>query len=133
MLDTLEYDLGEKKIDLSELSNYITGFFQRKDFSVSIFNIKNGCKISAKPKAYSDIKGKIIVEIKGKPHSFSVTFNVDSFLGRFTVLGNFLTLIFGGYPILRELKSRENLERVEKEFWVYINDVIEKLVGDSAS
>jgi len=129
----MKYNLGEKKIDLSQLGSYITRFFQRKNFVVSIHNIKNGYKISVKPKANSDIKGKIKIEIKGQPNIFSVTFNADSFLGRFTVLSSFLNLFFGGYLLLRELRSREKLDEIEREFWVYVNSVIERLMCGSAS
>ena len=128
----MNYNLGGKKIDLSQLGNYITGFFQKNDFFVSISSIHDGYKIIAKPKTYSNIKEKITVKIKGQPNSFSVTFDAKSFLGKFTILGNLLTLFFGGYLLLRELKSRENLEKFEREFWIYVNNVVEKLIGDSA-
>jgi len=124
------YNLGKKKIDLSSLSNNLADFFVKRHFTVSVKKYNAGYKLVARPKIYNEIRNKIIVEIKGTPNSFSVTFKPTSFWQKIGVLAPLINLFIGGYLFLRDLKSEEKLEKIEKEFWIYTNYLISAYLRD---
>jgi len=76
----------------------------------------------------------------GEPISLRITGNSDDFtvdlkaseLAARTVRAGMLTKsLGGGYLLLKGLKLQEELEKLEKEFWIYVEDKVAQLTGSA--
>ncbi len=115
---------NKKEANLDLLIARIESFFKSKGFETRKNALPNGAKISTVPKHFRDVKAGIKVTILGSPHDFMVEFSVDE-TSRFSTLLGLSTIPFGGGTlVLRGLKLQEALERLEKEFWVYVEETI---------
>jgi hypothetical protein len=123
-----------KNIDLSLIANRLVGFFEKRKFVSSQENSENGHHVIVLPSPYHDIIEEIHVYISGQPNDFTVKFDSGS-RSRTMVRHGILTTVFGGGRLtLKGLKSQEELEKIEKEFWVYLDETIWSLAnpaGDS--
>lgn len=74
---------------------------------------------------------ELTVKIIGDSNDFVVELLAGKRM-RSSVRFGFLTTIFGGGNfLLQALKSQEALEKLEKEFWVYIEETITRLAGSA--
>lgn len=79
-------------------------------------------KITASPKSRSNLWDNIEVLVHGEPNDFMVEFGTATDNTRFfTRLGSLTTLFGGGQYLCRGLKSREELERIESDFWNFVD------------
>jgi len=118
-----------KGANLDLLTEKIENFFNSKGFKTRKTALPRGYKISIPPQHVRDAKANIKVTILGRPHDFMVELSVGE-LSRFsTMLGLSTTLFGGGVFVLRGLKLQEALERLEKEFWVYLEETIAYVTG----
>ena len=76
----------------------------------------------------------------GEPISLRITGNSDDFtvylkaseLAARTVRAGMLTKsLVGGYFLLKGLKLQEELEKLEREFWIYVEDKVAQLAGSA--
>jgi len=116
-----------KNIDLDLLSQFIVQFFKEKKFITFLQRKSKEYVIVAVPKRSHKIVEKIFVYVRGKPEDFSVKFVSGARSRSFVRLGTFLTFLGGGFLVLKGLESQEKLEKLEKEFWRYIDIVIWQL------
>jgi hypothetical protein len=124
----MDYCLGEKKVDLATLSRFIADFFSRRHFSVYIESADGCYLIKARPKIYNKVKEIITVIIKGNSSAFSIELEFSSIFRKIRALSSLLYLFLGGYLFLRFMESEEKLEVLEKEFWVYVNNLVSTLM-----
>ncbi len=122
----------DKDVDLSALTYCIVEFFRKKNFG--IFNEGSGetHTIVATPNKSHGIVEEIIVHVTGKPSDFTVKFEAGSRSSELVRLGIFTSTFGGGMFTLKGLKSQEALERLESEFWNYVDRVVWSL-ADSAT
>jgi hypothetical protein len=73
----------------------------------------------------------IYVEILGNPSDFEVDFVLDE-QSDFKILGSVFPTFLGGGLSLIALRSRELFEKLEPEFWVYLEKTIEELRAQSS-
>lgn len=116
-----------KNVNLSILTDSIRQFFVEKRHISSINKSNGQYRIVVHPKAFYDIVEDISVNIDGQPNDFSVKFVTSSRSRSFVILGALATIFGGGFLTLKGLKSREALEKLEKEFWVYVDEKIWEL------
>lgn len=116
--------LTGKNINLEKLAEVLKEFFENRKFKVKLEK-SSGYRILAVPKRGMDLCDSIEVCIRGKPEDFEITFNtVTDFTSNFIRLGG-LTILFGGGLLLRKgLKSQEELDRLEKDFWKFFDAAI---------
>jgi len=117
------------KVDLKLLSENLVQFFEKKGFS-SVVDQKssNEYRVIAVPGRASDILGTVSVSIRGELEGLVIEFAADSGSGHFRgFLGFFATLFGGGVLVLKDLKSQEELERLEREFWLFVDKKIDSL------
>jgi len=115
-----------KNVNLSILTDSIRQFFVEKRHISSINKSNGQYRIVVHPKAFYDIED-ISVNIDGQPNDFSVKFVTSSRSRSFVIFGALATIFGGGFLTLKGLKSREALEKLEKEFWVYVDEKIWEL------
>jgi len=113
-----------KNVDLPLLSERVENFFRDKGFRVTKDGSAPKYTISAKPQQGVGIIGQVTVKILGDPNDFLIEFSTSGHSRSAVKLG-FITSIFGGGSlVLRGLKSQEALEKLEKDFWVHVEETI---------
>ena len=118
-----------KDANLDLLTEKIESFFKSKGFKTRKNVSPNGTKISTVPKHVRDMKAGIKVTILGRAHDFMVELSVGE-TSRFSTMLGLSTIPFGGGTlVLRGLKLQEALEKLEKEFWVYVEETIPYVTG----
>ena len=118
----------DKDVDLGLLSEAVKSFFDEKLFrSKAEKRSKDEFCITAILQRVSgtSLAGNVKVTVRGIPDDFEVEFVAGS--GRFAKLGGLVTLLGGGALLLRDLKSSEELERLENEFWLFIDKQVDGL------
>jgi len=118
-----------KGANLDLLTENIESFFNSKGFKTRKDALPRGYKISIVPQHVRIVKTDIKVTILGRPHDFMVELSVDE-PSRFSTMLGLSTILFGGgIFVLRGLKLQEALERLEKEFWVHLEEAIVYVTG----
>jgi hypothetical protein len=121
-----------KNIDLSLIANRLVEFFEKRKFVSFQENSERDHHIIVMPSRYHDILEEIRVYISGQPNDFKVKFDSGS-QSRALVRHGILTTVFGGGRLtLKGLKSQEELEKLENEFWVYLDEVIWSLANPAS-
>jgi hypothetical protein len=114
-------------VDLSVLSQNIAEFFQEMKFLVSLKEDRNGFTVVASPRNIHGIAENITVKVSGSPNDFSVEFVAGSRSNSLVRIGSLLSLIGGGFLVIKGLDSLEKLEALEKNFWIYVHRAVAEL------
>lgn len=119
----------KRNVDLELLSEALADFCAKRGFRSRIAKQPGGYRILASPMFPREVCEKIAVVITGDSNNFVVRFVSGVHSHSFVKFG-FLTSIFGGGSLfLRGLKSEEMLEKLETEFWTYVEMMIDYLSG----
>lgn len=113
-----------KNIDLILLSELIEDFFRGKEFKIRKLKSADGCKILVFPQQARKKSGMIEMTIRGDPNDFVISFTTMLGSSPFRKFGSILTLLGGGAFLLQSLKLQEALEKLEREFWMYMQEAI---------
>jgi hypothetical protein len=115
-------------IDLDELAKAITEFFETRSFFVENNGETGKINIQAFPdRAIHRILESITVLINGKPEDFEICFLAGERSYSMARFGDLTKLFGGGWLFYRGIRSVEELEKLEREFWDYIYPLIEFL------
>jgi hypothetical protein len=114
----------DKNIDLSMLSERIVRFFNNLSFATSLRETEEKYIVTAIPESFHGIGERIEITISGKPNDFSVRFNAGSRSRILVRYGSFVTLLTGGYFLLKGLRSQEELEKLQKRFRIYVSETV---------
>lgn len=116
-----------KNVDLGLLIDSIGDFFAHKGFTTRKDLSPGEYTLLASPPAVSDVREELTVKVLGDSKDLVVDF-LQCEKSRSSILLGYITAMFGGGSfLLKGLKSREALERLEKEFWAYVQDAIVRL------
>lgn len=120
-----------KNIDLTLLSKYIEKFFKEMGYKAKKNGLMRGYKIFVIPRNTRDVVARIEIRVLGQPNDFVIDFcGIERM--RSSIASGFLTIhFFGGLILRRSLKLQEVLEKLEKEFWIYLDETVLRLI-DSA-
>jgi len=121
-----------KNVDLSVLNNRLVQFFEKRNFVTSQESSEEKCDIVARPRRFHDILEEIHVHVSGQPDNFKVRFDAGSHSSGLVRLGILTTVFGGGRLTLKGLKSQEALEKLEREFWIYLDRVIWSLANPTS-
>lgn len=120
-----------KKVNLSRLSEQILYFFTKKNFTASLQKKKDTHIVVATPQPFHGIAENIEVYIEGRPDDFSIKFAAGSHSRAYVRYGSLLNLVGFGFFVMKGLRSLEEIEKLEKNFWIYVDETIWQL-SDSA-
>jgi len=122
-----------KNIDLSLLTTQMGEFFRVNNFEAVKGEIPSGYQIFAGGSPRFKISGCVSVTIEGTSDDFTVNFELSTDKKKHEHPHSMVLeqMVFGGYFILRKLKSEEAWLKLEKEFWRYLENTVLRL-GDSA-
>lgn len=113
-----------KNVDLSILSERIVRFFSEREFTASLHKKEESYVIVATPKTYHGIAENINVYVSGTPNDFSIKFEAGSHSRALVRFGNLVTLLGGGFLALKGLKSQDELDKLENNFWKYVDETV---------
>jgi hypothetical protein len=115
-------------IDLDKLAEAIRGFFETRSFAVINNSEPGKINIEILPDhAVHKILEPITVLINGKPEDFEICFLAGERSRSMAQMGDSTKLFGGGWLFYRGIRSVEELEKLEREFWDYIYPLIEFL------
>jgi hypothetical protein len=120
-----------KNVDLDLLSDSVEDFFKSKSFVTKRTESTEERVILWQSGRSAKAEKPISVRIIGKPDDFTVELKASELADRSVRLGMLTKPIGGGYFLLKSLKLREALEKLEKEFWIYVEDKIAELAGST--
>lgn len=117
----------DRNIELHMLGAGIEGFFKKGGFRTFIEEIGDGYRVRALPTHIHDIVGKITVQVSGTPMDFEVKFFSGARSDALTKFGRLTSLFGGGIIFLRGVKSQEAEEKLERRFWIFVEESINLL------
>jgi hypothetical protein len=120
-----------KNVDLALLSELIEDFFRGKGFKITKDRIASEYTISARPQRGVGILERVIVRVLGDSNDFLIEFSTSGRSRSAVKLGFITTMFGGGSLVLRGLKSQEALEKIEKDFWIFIEGTIAHLTNQT--
>jgi hypothetical protein len=106
-------------------------FLITKEFEAVRGETENGYQIYIQNSPDYKFNGYATITIEGKPREFSIEAELSGKSRRdfYPVMST--TLLGGGYFLTRSLKAREEWWKFEKEFWDYVDKVIDYLSNTS--
>jgi hypothetical protein len=112
-----------KRLDLAFLSEKITRFFEDKAFEVIVEHDQFKVSILVKPKKSMLNQHVVNVTLQRGDGFVNVIFEGagDSAVSRMPAL---FSLFGGGFLTLKKIKFIEALDRLEREFWDYVDVVV---------
>jgi len=120
-----------RNIDLALLSERIENFFKDKRFKTRKDWSAPECVISAKPRHGVGILGRVIVRVLGNSNDFVIELSASDHSRSAVKLGFITSMFGGGSLVLRGLKSQEELEKLEKDFWIYMEEAVTHLINST--
>ncbi len=116
-----------RNIELSQLSEWIERFFEKRAFRTWREKDLKGYRVTARPTHVHDIVGSIAVSVSGGPNDFLLKFVTGNRSRAFIEFGVLTSLFGGGFAYLRGVKSQEAEEKLERIFWIFIEEKINLL------
>lgn len=114
-------------VDLSLLGEWIDRFFKKEGFNTIKDERPQGYRITARPGPETEIVNNVIVDVSGGPDDFKVKFVTGTRSNLFVRLGQLTTLFGGGVFYMRGLKSQEAEDKLEKQFWTYVTEKVDRV------
>jgi len=118
----------QKNVDFSVLADKIRDFFEEKGFKAIIKNDASRVFISVELEGLTLKERKVADVILESNADDSVTVVFGSDVNSAPVrMSPFLSLFGGGFLTLKSLKYSEMLERLEKDFWDFVDVLMSSL------
>ena len=119
----------EKNVDLEFLITNIGDFFKVNDFEAVRGESSTGYQIFAEDSPHFRIRGYVSVTVEGKPDDFTIEFKLCTEKKERTLPSSIFleSMLVGGFFLLKRLKSEEAWVKLEKEFWIYVDNVVLQL------
>ena len=121
----------ERNVDLLMLCESIIKFFERKRLKVVREHVENGCSIVVMPRRVLGLREEIVISITGNANDFEVRLVAGDKSRSLRNLGTITSLFGGGFFALEGLKSLEAIEKLEKEFWLFMDEAVGYLTGSA--
>jgi len=114
-----------KNVDLEGLSRRIEGFYKARGFDTLVEGSKDASRVAGVLRVGDRLRSSY-VSINGNPDDFTVEFS-GSQTGRFSqFLTPLITMFGGGVLILERLRSQEFYEKLETEFWAFLEHAVDQ-------
>jgi len=116
-----------RNVDLRLLTERLKLFFLKRNFTVVERKVAEGREIIVNPPPRERIVDRITVSVTGDREDFSVKFIAGSHSHIYKWVGQLTTLFGGGILFSRGFESESALERLERNFWLYVDETVESL------
>jgi len=115
-------------VNLDSLSDFVEDFFKSRSLSPRRTETAEERTILWFPGRMGvRMKEPVSVRIVGKPDDFIIDLEASELMNRSIHAGMLTKPFGGGYFLLRAVKLKEELERLEKEFWIFVEEKIAQL------
>jgi len=120
-----------RDVDLNLLSQRIQRFLEAKNFLTRLDKPgENEIEIFAMPSDRGE--GKVVaIKVYGGSNDFAVEFVGGQDSRTLRLFGPILTFFGGGFLLLPHLKLREFFEKLEGEFWPFLEESVIGLTGSA--
>ena len=116
----------DKNVNLEMLISEVKSFFEHRGFSVEQIDENEKIRLMVKVQGSSKV---IEIILEGSPENFSV----EGIFVEGQPLYVFTSMFGGGAFFLQELKLRERLQNLEKEFSRYLENVVIRMRNSNIS
>ncbi len=120
-----------KGVDLALLSEGVEDFLKDRGFLTEKEESAGEHKILWVSPNARDMRNAMTVRIFGNPNDFRVEIIASERTSGPIRLGLLTRLFGGGYLVVRGLRAKEALEKLEREFWVYVEERVAQLAGSA--
>jgi hypothetical protein len=116
------------RVDLRRLAQTIESSFSRRNLKVETTSLGDGYSIRVVLTALR-ARGVMDIIIRGTPDDFAIETRATEHEDKAIKLGLLTTPFGGGSLLLGSIKAREQLEKLEHEFWSKIEETIISLTS----
>jgi len=120
-----------KNVDLKLLGECIEDFFKAKGFKTTKDESARKYTILWTSQRVRNMRDAMRATVFGDSNNFVVEIIASERTRGSITLGMLTKTFGGGYLALRGLKAKETLEKLEKEFWTYIEEKVTHLTGSA--
>jgi hypothetical protein len=123
----MQYEWPRKIKNPETLFSYAEDFFKKRFFNVrTVVPTSNTdvTKILAIPTLKTEIRETIKVEVRETPEGIAINFVTADKADESVKLGLLSQILIGGALLLKGVNTKEKIERLENEFWTYIQEFI---------
>jgi hypothetical protein len=119
-------------VNLQRLAQTIENYYLRRNLRVKNNSMKDGYSIRI---VNTDLRvlGAMSVIIRGVPDDFTIETRATEDKDSAVKVGLMTTIFGGGSIILGSIKAREQMEKMEREFWGMIEETISSLATPQGS
>ena len=119
-----------KNVNLDQLSDCVEDFFRDRSLSPRRTETEDEHTVSWLPgHTGARLKEPVTAKITGKPDDFTIDLKASELTKNSIRIGVLTKPFGGGYLLLKALKLKEELERLENEFWIFVEEKIDQLAG----
>ena len=114
-----------RNVDLALLSGAIERFFKDKGYITKKLDSEESARIIFNmPRTPKGLKDRMRVDITGNTNDFTVDVVASELTLESIRLGLFTKFIGGGYIALKNIRLKEELEKMENEFWAFTEEKV---------
>lgn len=124
----MKYQWLNKNIDLSILRKGIERYFKARKFRVRSSQLEDAFEVFAL-KRVNHIIRKVKVRLYGAPDNFTVEFLAGKQIDPIQKADLSLELFGGGIFVLKAYEALEFYQKLERDFWKYMEVLVAELVG----
>jgi len=118
-------------VDLNLLAEKIQNIYTKKRLKTKTTTTQKRKKIYILPGQTRHLT-VMDITITGTPNNFTIETKASEYEDEAVKVGLATTLFGGGYIIFSSIKAREELEKLEKEFWTNIEEIIAPLANTAS-
>jgi len=121
-----------KNVDLDLLSEHVEEFFKDRGL-ITKKTVSQGKRtvLWVPQNTRWPVNKAMKANIVGDSNDFTIELAANEQTLRSIKLGLLMKPLGGGYIALRGLRIRETLEKIEREFWVYVEDEVAHFAGSA--
>jgi hypothetical protein len=120
-----------RNVDLALLSQWVQRFFRRKEFRTVEEAEDETFRVVARPTYVHEIVDTITVSISGSSDDFKVGFYIGARSEVLMKIGQLASLFGLGVLFLRGVRSDEAGEKLGRDFWVFIEEKIDRIANSA--
>jgi len=123
----MQYEWKNRQTNREILSQQIEKFFNKNNFTTETQKENTHFKILATPTKKTGIKEKIEIEIQSTKDGFAVDLKTIEKAQTSVKLGLLSSFFLGGSLLLRSLRSKEELDKLQNKFWLHVQEYVSTL------
>ena len=119
----MKYQWIGKKVDLQVLVKKVELFLRARKFKTKLDDSSDLKVISGVLREKDQVRN-VVVKISGNPDDFVVDFSARGHFPSIIKISSLLSLLGGGVFVLKSQMEVEFYQKLEREFWNYLDEVV---------